>query len=170
MPRRTVYLSLGSNLGDRAAYLSQAVALLHGTELQVRRISRVYETEPVYRTDQPEFYNVVLEGETELEAGELLELTAGIEQKLGRVREEPNAPRTLDIDILFFGSSVVDLPQLRIPHPRIAERRFVLEPLAEIAPDLRHPERGQTVSELLLLAPAAGVRSTEVRVAIPGQV
>lgn len=170
MPLRTVYLSLGSNLGDRADYLRQAISLLHGPSFQVRRISSVYETEPVYRTDQPEFYNLALEGETELEAAELLALTAGIEQELGRVREAPNAPRTLDIDILFFGDSVVELPQLRIPHPGLPERRFVLEPLAEIAPDLRHPESGRTVRELLLLAPAAHVRPTLVRVPVPGKV
>jgi len=139
-----VYLSLGSNLGDREGNLRAALDRLHPV-----RISPIYETEPVDYTDQPLFLNLVAEMDTSLSPRDLLRFTQMIEEDLGRVRGIPKGPRTLDIDILFYNGLVVQEPGLEIPHPRLAERRFVLEPLANLAPDLRHPVTGQTVQQML---------------------
>jgi 2-amino-4-hydroxy-6-hydroxymethyldihydropteridine diphosphokinase len=158
---KTVYLSLGSNLGDRAANLRVALERLSAV-LSGLRVSPVYETEPVDYTGQGWFLNLVVEGQTELFPKLLLARTARIERTLGRVRTVPKGPRTIDIDILLYGDSVVRSPQLEIPHPRMAERRFVLAPLADLAPTLRHPVTRQTVREMLEGAPAAAVRRSTV--------
>jgi 2-amino-4-hydroxy-6-hydroxymethyldihydropteridine diphosphokinase len=149
---KRVYLGLGTNLGNREANLARARELLTGERLRISRTSSVYETEPRDLTDQPWFLNQVLEGETTLLPVQLLERALEVEREMGRTRRVPKGPRVIDIDILFYGRSVVNAaPKLVIPHPRMAERRFVLEPLAELAPDLRDPARGRKVCEMLRL-------------------
>ena len=145
---KIAYLGLGSNLGDRHANLAAAVAGLASADVRVLRTSRVYETEPMYLADQPRFLNQVIEIETGLFPRQLLARAAKVERALGRERVKLNGPRTIDIDILLFGNAVVNAPQLKIPHPRMAERRFVLAPLAELAPDLRHPLTRRTIREM----------------------
>lgn len=145
--KKTAYLGLGSNLDDRRANLEAALARL--AELgTVRAVSSFYETEPVELPQQPWFLNCAVALETELMPKQLLGRLLGIEQALGRRRLQPKGPRLIDIDILLFGSSVVDAAGLTIPHPALHERRFALEPLAEIAPDARHPVFKRTVREL----------------------
>jgi 2-amino-4-hydroxy-6-hydroxymethyldihydropteridine diphosphokinase len=122
------------------------------------RVSPLYETEPVDLAGQRWFLNLVAEAETELFPLQLLARAQKIERALGRVRTVPKGPRTIDIDILFYGSAVIETSTLEIPHPRIAERRFVLVPLADLAPALRHPATRLTVREMLEAAPAAAVR------------
>ena len=155
---KLVYLGLGSNIGDRQEYLKAAAERLSEARVRVLRASPVYETEPVDYTAQGWFLNQVVEAETELFPLQLLGVTQRIERKLGRARSVPKGPRTVDIDILFYGRAVVRTERLEIPHPRLAERRFVLAPLAELAADLRHPVTGRTVREMLAAAPAAAVR------------
>ena len=144
----TVYLGLGSNLGNRQDNLDRALDLL-SQRLRIGKVSSVYDTEPVGNIEQPRFLNLVCQIYTTLTPKELLILAKGIESKLGRVSSRPNAPRTIDIDILFYGDQVVETPELVIPHPRLAERAFVLVPLAEIAPGLVHPVSGKAIKELL---------------------
>ena len=156
---KTIYLSLGSNIGDRAANLRAAMELLAAPDLRILRASPVYETEPVgCPRPQPWFLNLVVEAATELPPMRLLARTAKIERELGRIRTVRNAPRIIDIDILMYGNSVVHTVRLEIPHPRMAERRFVLAPLADLGPDLRHPVTHRTVREMLEAAPAEVVR------------
>src|SRR5271155_5836827 len=145
----TVYLSLGSNLGERDRNISRAIAGLGARNARVVRESPWYETEPVDLREQPWFLNCVVEVEWDGEPDELLDTLHGIERGLGRTRRVRNGPRLIDMDILFFGVRVVDLPALEIPHPRLADRRFVLVPLNDLAPTLEHPVLHATVAELL---------------------
>lgn len=148
-----VYLSLGSNLGDRRRNLHEAIDRFPAAGIQVRRVSPVYETEPVDYLDQPSFLNLVVEAETELPPHDLLSRTSTIETELGRERNIAKGPRTIDIDILFFDDAVIDTATLTVPHPNLTERRFVLAPLNDLAPMLRHPVTNQTIERLLALAP-----------------
>lgn len=151
--RKLVYLSLGSNVGNREANLRQAISRL-GTIGRVQKVSSFYETEPVEFVAQPWFLNCALALETEKMPKQLLSSILQIEQEMGRRREQKKGPRTIDIDILLFGSSVIDTKDLTIPHPAMHERRFVLEALAEIAPEQRHPIFKRTVRELREALPA----------------
>lgn len=163
MTNKTVFLSLGSNIGDRMGNLEAALARLAGPRLRVVRTSPAYETEPVEFTAQRWFVNLVAEVETELFPMQLLSYTGSVERALGRVRGAPKGPRTIDIDILFYGRCVVHSQRLEIPHPGIAARRFVLAPLADLAPDLRHPVTRKTVREMLEAAPQQAVRPLAAR-------
>jgi 2-amino-4-hydroxy-6-hydroxymethyldihydropteridine diphosphokinase len=159
----TVYLSLGSNIGDRAANIARAISALAQHGVRVTRQSSLYETEPVDFRDQEWFLNSVAEAQTELEPAELMDALLQIERALGRHRLVPKGPRLIDIDILLFGSSIVRTPELEIPHPRMAERRFVLVPFSEIAPDAFHPVLKKTIAELLGSTPDR----SKVRKAVP---
>ena len=155
---KLAYLSLGSNVGDRAANLNAAIARL-GELGAVVAVSSFYETEPVELAAQPWFLNCAVTLDTEKMPKQLLAGILDIEQGMGRRRVQTKGPRSIDIDILLFGSSVVDTKGLTIPHPALHERRFVLEPLAEIAPEVRHPVFKRTVREMRdALPPGQAVR------------
>ena len=144
------YIGLGSNLGDREATIRGALELLQADdEIDVMAVSSLKETDPVGYEDQPRFLNGATALRTELSPRELLERMLAVERQLGRVRTGPRfGPRTIDLDLLLYGQESIDEPGLRVPHPRLAERRFVLEPLAELNSDLEVPGRG-TVRALL---------------------
>lgn len=144
-----VYLSLGSNLGNRLANLHEAVERMEQAEIHVNRLSSIYETEPLDLLDQPWFLNQAAEVETDLAPFDLLKVTQKIESEMGRERTVPKGPRPVDIDILLYGDEVIQTPELEIPHPRMTARRFVLEPLAELVPELCHPVTHQTIAEML---------------------
>lgn len=144
----SVYLGLGSNLGDRLAALEEALDRLRVFGFNATERSSIWQTEPVGGPPQGWFLNAVAAGETTLGPEELLQACLDTEGAMGRVRAERNGPRLIDVDILFFGLERREGPDLVIPHPRLHERRFVLEPLHEIAPALRHPVLGLTVAEL----------------------
>ena len=148
-----IYLSLGSNVGDRVGNLRSALTLIELEGMRALRISSFYETAPVNVRRQPWFMNCVAEVETRLSPPRLLARLQRIENDLGRSRRIPKGPRTIDIDILAYGNRVLRMPDLRIPHRRMAGRRFVLVPLCEVADGLRHPVTGRTVSEMLDLTP-----------------
>jgi 2-amino-4-hydroxy-6-hydroxymethyldihydropteridine diphosphokinase len=147
------YLSLGSNLGDRGALLRDAIARLGGLG-NVVAVSSFYETEPVEFTDQDWFLNCAVALETKESPTPLMAALLQIELQMGRQRIQKKGPRTIDIDILLFGDSIVSTPELTIPHPAMATRRFVLEPLTEIAPDVMHPVLKKTIGKLLEELPA----------------
>ncbi len=146
---KVAYLSLGSNVGNREATLTEALRLLEAPDLRLVRVSSVYETEPLDLRDQPWFLNLAAQIETDLFPRQLLSRTQKVERELGRKRAAPKGPRAIDIDIVLYGDAVIRTPALTVPHPRMAGRRFVLEPLAELAPGLRHPVLRSTISELL---------------------
>jgi 2-amino-4-hydroxy-6-hydroxymethyldihydropteridine diphosphokinase len=150
-----VFLGLGSNLGDRESAIEGALARLAARGFHPTRRSSLWLTEPVGGPPQGWFLNAVAGGETELSPEALLEACLATEREMGRVRAERNGPRTIDVDVLLFGGERRDAPRLVIPHPRLHERRFVLAPLAEIAPGLVHPVLGLAVWELLARCPDA---------------
>lgn len=151
--KKTVYLSLGSNIGDRAKNLRQAIVALGEEGMSVARISSIYETEPVDYPDQPWFLNMAVEAETELAPAALLQTLRGIETRMGSKKLIAKGPRLIDMDILLYCDEVIDTPELQIPHPRMHLRRFVLQPLAEIAPNVRDPVSGMTATEMLAGTP-----------------
>jgi 2-amino-4-hydroxy-6-hydroxymethyldihydropteridine diphosphokinase len=155
---RRVYLGLGSNLGDRAANLARAAQLLNSERLRVVRASSVYETAPRDFLHQPHFLNQVLEVDTDLLPLQLLARVKAVERRMGRRKTIDKGPRLIDVDILLYAGVVLETPQLTLPHAALSQRRFVLEPLAELAPELRHPVQGKTMRELL-----EGVRTQAVR-------
>ena len=155
---KVVYIALGSNIGDRAENLRQAREQLAAPDLRLLRASSIYETAPRDVKDQPWFLNQVIECETDLFPRQLLARLQKIEKSMGRKRRIAKGPREIDLDILFFGDAVVKAPELEIPHPRIAERRFVLEPLAELAPEKKHPGSRKTVREMLASVANQAVR------------
>ena len=144
----TVYLSIGSNIGDRLENLRLACRRLESSGLRLRALSSVYETEPVDVREQEWFLNCAVAIETTLEPLQLLDKVHDIERELGRRREIPKGPRTIDIDILIYGDAVLRSETLTLPHPSMLQRRFVLEPLNEIAPALLVPHANKTVAEL----------------------
>ena len=153
MGEKTVYLSLGSNIGDRAKNLHAAIAALIGAGVRVTKVSSFYETEPVDLREQPWFLNCVVEGETEVPAAQLLKKLREIESRMGSKKLVAKGPRVIDLDILLYGQETIDTPELQVPHPRMHLRRFVLVPLAEIAPELRHPAWSGTAEDLLARTP-----------------
>ncbi len=144
-----IYLALGSNLGDREKNLKDATSSFAQAGITVLRESSLYETAPTEYTAQPDFLNMVVEAETALFPMQLLKKVHDIERTLGRKRIIDKGPRVIDIDILLYGKFVIQSAALQVPHPRMAQRRFVLEPLAELAPDLRHPVTRKKIRDLL---------------------
>jgi 2-amino-4-hydroxy-6-hydroxymethyldihydropteridine diphosphokinase len=155
---KLVYIALGSNVGDRGENLRVAREQIEAPDLRVLRASSIYETAPRDVENQPWFLNQVIECETELFPRQLLGRLQKIERAMGRKRAIAKGPREIDLDILLFGNAVVKAPELEVPHPRLAERRFVLEPLAELVPEKKHPGTRRTMREML-----AGVMSQAVK-------
>src|SRR5260370_35488380 len=149
MAEKTVYLSLGSNIGDREKNLRTAIASLEDAKVRVTRVSSFYETEPVDLREQPWFLNCVVEGTTKIAALELLHALREIERRMGSQKLVPKGPRLIDMDILLYGEETIDEPELQVPHPRMLLRKFVLVPLAEIAPNVKHPSWNGTTAEML---------------------
>ena len=164
---KSVYLGLGSNVGDREAMLQAALDQLQARDLSVVRVSSVYETEPMDLPGQHWFLNLVAEIKTELFPLQLLARVGKIEQRLGRRRTVAKGPRSIDIDILLYGNFVVRTSSLVIPHERLAQRRFVLAPLVELAPDLRDPLSRRSIRELLGAVSGQAVRKTDFQPVLP---
>lgn len=161
MPTKQVYLSLGSNLGEREQAITQALAAMNQAGIRLLAQSKLYETAPQDVTDQPWFLNIAVKAETTLFPIQLLSTTQAIERELGRERRKiatRRGPRAIDIDLLLYGTSVIDCPKLVVPHPRMHQRRFVLQPLLEIEPDLRDPLSGRKYKELLSKLESQAVR------------
>ena len=157
MRKKTVYLSLGSNVGDREANLRVAIGELPHAGMAVTRVSSFYETEPVDLREQPWFLNCAAEVETHFDAIMLLRALREIEAKMGSRKLMAKGPRLIDMDILLYGSETIDTPDLQVPHPRMHLRRFVLVPLAEIAPELVHPVLKKSATRLLVETPDRSV-------------
>jgi 2-amino-4-hydroxy-6-hydroxymethyldihydropteridine diphosphokinase len=149
----TAYLLIGGNLGDRAAYLAEAVNQISARCGRVTNTSSLYETAAWGNTNQPAFFNQAICVETMLDPETLLELLLAIELEMGRVRTQKYGPRTIDLDILMIDDTILDTPTLTVPHPQLQNRRFALLPLVEIAPELHHPLLDKTIDELLLNCP-----------------
>jgi len=156
MKEHIVYLALGTNLGDRLSNLKQAIAALT-PQLEVKAKSQVYETPPWGFEDQPKFLNQVIKANTYLDPEPLLKHLKRLEVALGRKESFPNGPRLIDMDILFYDDLVMEKPSLVLPHPRLHERGFVLLPLLEIAPNLVHPVRKQSVREMAEMCNMTGI-------------
>jgi 2-amino-4-hydroxy-6-hydroxymethyldihydropteridine diphosphokinase len=166
MSGESVYLSLGANLGNRAANLRLALRYLSSLA-PAREVSSLYETAPVGNADQPTFYNAVCRVATGLTPGALLQYLKSVEFEIGRRPAPKWASRPLDLDLLLYGERVIDAPGLTVPHPRLVERGFVLVPLAEIAPELRHPLLGRSIAEIASSLPEGDLASVR-RVALSG--
>ena len=149
MTSQTAYLCLGANLGHPRQQIERAIMMLQDEGVAIVTRSSWYETEPVGRDDQPWFLNLVVQAETSLSPHELLSVCQRVERRAGRLPSPRFGPRHLDIDILLYGNQCVESPDLTVPHPRMHERRFVLIPLLEIAPDLRDPVLGQPYADLV---------------------
>ena len=145
----TVYIALGSNIGDREANLKEAMRLLGESGVEIIKVSSMYETEPVDYLEQPWFFNAVLEAQTDLAPMELLATLRRIETEMGSKKLVRKGPRLIDLDILLYGDETIHTAELEVPHPRMLQRNFVLAPLAEIAPRLRHAGWDASASELL---------------------
>ena len=167
-PIDVVYIGLGSNLGDRAGNLLLAVRGMMEAGLEITRLSSVYETEPVETFAQPTFLNMVVEiqGDKLPAPDQLMEALLEIERRMGRRREVPLGPRNIDLDLLLYGDRLHSTPDLTLPHPRLHQRRFVLEPLAELCPKLIHPTLRRTINQLL----AVTTDDSEVRLWRPQQI
>jgi len=149
----TVYIALGTNIGNRDENLSEAARRLRESGVEITKLSSIYETEPVDYLDQPWFLNAVLEAQTTLSAAQLLTTLRSIESQMGSKKPFAKGPRLIDLDILLYGDDTIETTDLQVPHPRMLRRNFVLVPLAEIAPDLKHPSWRANVTELLTHSP-----------------
>jgi 2-amino-4-hydroxy-6-hydroxymethyldihydropteridine diphosphokinase len=147
-----IFLALGSNIENRKQHIETAVVLLR-EKVHDMTIAPLYETKPLYFEDQQNFLNTVLHGFTDLEPRELLQFTKTVQQEVGRVERFRNGPREIDIDILFYDNKVYKDEELEIPHPRLQERDFVLQPFSDISPDFSHPVLKKTIRELLVTLP-----------------